>query len=279
MEGSKIIPFQEVTTLRIRDGEVFDFTHPLAEEEPLEIRIDGTLVGVIMRTPGHEKELAAGFCYSEGYVASFSDIGLIEHCTSEGKDVRNTINIRLSRPDALKRAIIAPTMPAFSGCGVCGRGAIEEIIRNIQPVEGKMRVPLSVLQKLSNAMESAQTLFQSTGSVHAAAIFDSTGKLLCCHEDLGRHNALDKVIGHCLIRGIDMTDKVLMLSGRASFEMISKAGISRIPVIASISAPTLQAVQLGETLNCTVIGFLRGRGMNIYTHKWRIAGIAEEQAA
>lgn len=269
----KFTPYQEVTTLRIRDGEVFDFTHPLAEEEPLEIRIDGNLVAVIMRTPGHEKELAAGFCYSEGYVTSLSDIGLIEHCTSEGKDVRNTINVRLSRPDALKRAIIAPTMPAFSGCGVCGRGAIEEIIRSIQPVEGKIMVSLSVLQKLNDALESAQTLFQSTGSVHAAAIFDRDGRLIVCHEDLGRHNALDKAIGHCLIRRIDLKDKVLMLSGRASFEMISKAAMSRIPVIASISAPTLQAVQLGETLNCTIIGFLRGRGMNIYAHKWRVEGL------
>lgn len=274
-----MIPFQEVTTLRIRDGEVFDFTHPLAEEEPLEIRIDGNLVAVIMRTPGHEKELAAGFCYSEGYVASFSDISIIEHCTSEGRDVRNTINVRLSSSNALKRQIIAPTMPAFSGCGVCGRGAIEEIIRKIAPIEGQIKVSLSALQKLNDSMESAQTLFQSTGSVHAAAIFDSVGKLLCCHEDLGRHNALDKAIGHCLIRGLDLTDKVLMLSGRASFEMISKAAMARIPVIASISAPTLQAVQLGETLNCTVIGFLRGRGMNIYTHAWRVAGLAEAKAA
>lgn len=272
-EESNYIPYREVTVLRIRDGEIFSFTHPLAEEEPLEIRIDGTLVAVIMRTPGHEKELAAGFCYSEGYVGSFSDIALIEHCTSEGRDVRNTINIRLSSPDALKRLIIAPTMPAFSGCGVCGRGAIEEIIRKINKVESMVKVKLSALQKLNDSMESAQTLFQSTGSVHAAAMFDNNGKLICCHEDLGRHNALDKVIGHCLIRAIDMTDKVLMLSGRASFEMISKAAMSRIPVIASISAPTLQAVQLGETLNCTVIGFLRGRGMNIYTHKWRIEGI------
>lgn len=273
IEGTNFVPYKEVTTLRIRDGEVFDFTHPLAEEEPLEIRIDGILVAVIMRTPGHEKELAAGFCYSEGYVTSFSSIALIEHCTSEGRDVRNTINIRLSSPDALKREIVAPTMPAFSGCGVCGRGAIEEIIRKINQVDSRVTVKLSALQKLNDSMESAQTLFQSTGSVHAAAMFDNTGKLLCCHEDLGRHNALDKVIGHCLIRGIDMTDKVLMLSGRASFEMISKAAMSRIPVIASISAPTLQAVQLGETLNCTIIGFLRGRGMNIYTHKWRIEGI------
>lgn len=270
---SNYIPYQEVTTLRIRDGEVFDFTHPLAVEEPLEICINGEVATTLMRTPGYEKELTAGFCYSEGYVAAFSDIAVMEHCTSEGIAVQNRVNVRLISADALKRKIIAPVMPAFSGCGMCGRVAIEEMIRKIEPVYDKTAVNLSALQKLNDSMELAQTLFQSTGSVHAAAVFDRSGKLLCCHEDIGRHNALDKAIGHCLIRRIDMTDKVLLLSGRASFEMVSKAATARIPVIASISAPTFLAVRLGESLNCTVIGFLRGRGMNIYTHKWRIEGI------
>jgi len=248
---------------------MFSFTHQVVIEEPLEIRIGDEAFVTLMRTPSLEKELVIGFCFTEGLIESLSDVLLLEHCgTASERGTHNVATVRLANPGKIEKP--SRNIEARTACGICSRATIEDLALDIPKNESALTVSIDVLSKLNAKMLEAQKLFSSSGATHAAALFTSDGELVVCAEDLGRHNALDKIIGHCIIRGIPTSDKVVMLSGRTSFELVMKASRAKIPVVASISAPTMLAVELSQRLGCTLVGFLRDEGFNIYTYPDRI---------
>ena len=249
-------------------------------EEPLEIRINDQPVAVLMRTPGAEKELAVGFCLSEGLIADLADIALVHHCgrtlptLMEDSEVsleesRNMVRITLSSPTAARDPHLDVVRLVRSGCG---RTDAEELASQLVPLDNDLRVQRKVLLKLTSTIKQEQEAYREAGGIHAAGIFTSHGELVTIREDIGRHNAVDKVLGHCLIQGITLKDKILVSTGRASYEMVTKAVRLGLPVAASLSSPTSLAVELAEHLNCTLIGYLRGQRMRVYTHAWRLEG-------
>ena len=246
-------------------------------EEPLEIVINGQPTAVLMRMPGNEKELAAGFCISEGYVRSAADILLIHHCglghpsptgrEPDALESRNRVEIRVT-PEGFS----PPEQPDVirlirSGCGAAEVSALSETLPHVSQ---KLSIPAHILLGLGREMRAGQQVHREVGGTHAAALFDRTGKVVALAEDIGRHNAVDKVIGRSLIWGTPLTDRVLVTSGRASYEMVVKAIRVGIPVVASVSAPTSLAVQLAQDRGLTLVGYLRGGRMNVYTHAHRI---------
>lgn len=250
----------------------------VAIEEPLQIMIDGRPVAVLMRSPGREKDLAAGFCISEGLISRFDDIGVIQHCgTSTGQpdagngdpaESRNVVNILTvrrdeSRPDPRHEVVRL----IRSGCG---RTDPVELAATMVPLQSDARVPQSVLAGLSREINAYQETYRQSGGVHAVALFDTVGKLVALGEDIGRHNAIDKAVGFCLLRRIPLDDKILYSTGRASYEMVAKATRVGIPITVSRSSATTLAIDLADELNCTLIGYARGDRMNIYTHSERI---------
>ena len=249
----------------------------IVTEEPLEIRVDSRSVAVLMRTPGREKELAAGFVLGEGLVADLMDIALIRHCgravsteTSEGDPLdesRNLVDVRLI-PGARGPVDVTDAAQLIrSGCGRTGVGALVE---NLTPVDSQAKSSFEVLQRLLGQITRQQTAYRAAGGIHAAAVFTTEGKYVIVSEDIGRHNAVDKAVGHCLLRGITLKDKMLVSTGRASYDMVAKGARLGVPIIASISSPTSLAVELADALNCTLLGYLRGKTLNVYTCGWRI---------
>lgn len=249
-------------------------------EEPLEIRINDQPVAVLMRTPGAEKELAVGFCLSEGLIAAMTDIALIHHCgqtlpplmtdsETELEESRNLVRITLASPAASRDPRLDVLRLVRSGCG---RTDAEELASQLTPLDNNLRVRRNVLLKLTAAIKQEQGAYREAGGIHAAGIFTRHGELVAIREDIGRHNAVDKVLGHCLLQGITLKDKILVSTGRASYEMVTKAVRLGVPVAVSLSSPTSLAVELAEHLNCTLIGYLRGQRMRVYTHAWRVEG-------
>jgi FdhD protein len=264
---------------RIRNGERREVDDPVILEEPLEIVLNGQPVAVLMRMPGDEKELAAGFCLSEGYVRDPQDILLIHHCgrshpapTAGGEetfDSRNRVTLRVV-PEGLLRPCGADVVRLIrSGCGAAQITALAD---ELPTVDGSLSVHSSTLLGLGRAMRERQTIHREVGGTHAAALFRADGRMVAIAEDIGRHNAVDKVIGHCLLRGTDLAQLVMVTSGRASYEMAAKAIRVAIPLVASVSAPTALAVQLAQDRGLTLIGYLRGSSMNVYTHPQRVVG-------
>ena len=250
----------------------------VAIEEPLQINIDGRPVAVLMRTPGREKDLAAGFCITEGLIDRFDDIGVILHCGSamalpeaeagDSGDSRNVVDITTTRqgePGHDPRHDVLRLVR--SGCG---RAGPEELANTMAPLHANTQVPQSVIASLSREVLSGQETYRQSGGVHAVAIFDLAGELIAVGEDIGRHNAIDKAVGYCLMRRIPLDDKILYSTGRASYEMVAKTVRAGIPTMASRSSATTLAIDLAEQLNCTLIGYVRGDRMNIYTHPERI---------
>ncbi len=247
-------------------------------EEPLEIRLDGRTVAVLMRSPGMEKELAAGFCLGEGLVADLMDIALVRHC---GRAVAD----ELAEGDALdesRNRVDVMLMPGSVGSAGqqdvaklirsgCGRSDVQALAENLSPVEADVRVGLDVLSHLPARITRQQAAYREAGGIHAAALFDLEGRAIVVCEDIGRHNAVDKAMGYSVLRGIPLYDKLLVSTGRASYDMVAKGVRLGVPIMASISSPTSLAVELAETLNCTLLGYLRGKTVNIYTHGWRIS--------
>lgn len=249
-------------------------------EEPLEIRLDGRTVAVLMRTPGMEKELAAGFCLGEGLVASLKDVALVRHCgrrPEAGPEVeadpldesRNRVDVILTPGVQRPKAPTDAVQLIRSGCG---RTEVTALLQDLEPINGQVEVQQEIIPRFLGQITRQQTAYRTAGGIHAAAIFAPTGQLLTVCEDIGRHNAVDKATGYCLLRGIPLQDKVLVSTGRASYDMVAKAVRLGVPIIASISSPTSLAVELAEGLNCTLLGYLRGKTLNIYTHCWRIVG-------
>ena len=246
----------------------------LAAEEPLEIRIGKNPLSVTMRTPGHDVELAAGFLFTEGLVQRREQIVALENVTSEDDGKRgNVVRAELSSealPDfeKLRRHFFAA-----SSCGICGKASIDAVrSRLLRTPNPDFRVAPNLIVRLPEALRSAQDVFERTGGLHAAALFDAEGKLLIVREDIGRHNAVDKVVGWALLNGlIPLSDCVLLVSGRGGFEIIQKAIVAGIPVVASVSAPSSLAVQLARELRLTLIGFLRGNRFVVYAGEDRVA--------
>jgi len=245
----------------------------VAHEEPLELQIQGVPVAVVMRTPGHDEELALGFLLTERVVAGAAEVASIRHCTTarspeaEGNVVRVVLREGVEPPlERLRRNLYAS-----SSCGVCGKASIENAVGVGGPVAAEPRFAPRVLYGLPNALRAQQAAFASTGGLHAAALFDAEGRLAFVREDVGRHNAVDKLVGAAARAAIPIAEHGLFVSGRVSFELVQKAAAAGIALVAGISAPTSLAVRAGETLGVTVIGFVRGATMNVYSHARRIA--------
>jgi FdhD protein len=245
-------------------GEPSELTDEIAAEEPLEIRIAGEPVSVTMRTPGHDLELVAGLLLSE------SLIGLDERPVLRHEHP-NVVNVALWYGDDKRLAAIRRTLPVSTSCGLCGKSSIDSVHQHFPPLEDDVTVARSGFQRMVEALAAAQQAFERTGGVHAAALFDRDRKLLVAREDVGRHNAVDKAIGHALLAGLlPLAGATLFVSGRASFEIVQKALGARIPIVAAVSAPSSLAVQLAAESGQTVVGFVRGDRCNVYSHPERV---------
>lgn len=243
----------------------------LATEEPLEIRVRGQNIAITMRTPGHDEELAAGFLVTEGLIYDRDDVKEIVHCkNAEAARLRNTLNVFLAPNVEIDIKSLTRHVFASSSCGVCGKATIESVRQNFDPIESSLRVSPDIIISLPNILRKTQVTFNQTGGLHAAAIFDTKGKLVVCREDVGRHNAVDKILGYGFLNDIQFRDHILMVSGRASFEIMQKALAARLPILAAVSAPSSLAVDFAQENGQTLIGFVRGETMNIYTHPERI---------
>jgi FdhD protein len=247
----------------------------LATEEPMEIRVAGpgqqpVPFAVAMRTPGNDFELAAGLCLTEGLIAGADDLDGIAYCLGlEHEQMFNVVTVRLRVPvpdDVRERRYLAN-----SSCGICGKAALEEIEVRCAPVGAGPTVAASVLGTLPDLLAQHQRVFDQTGGLHAAARFASDGTLLHAREDVGRHNALDKLIGDALLeRQLPLVDDVLLVSGRLSFELVQKAAVAGLSVLCAVSAPSSLAVAAAEQLGQTVVGFLRDGRFNVYSHPGRV---------
>jgi FdhD protein len=270
-------PPQRVKTTEVvewNEGRERRIPDDLAVEEPLEIRIAGAPVTITMRTPGDDFELAAGFLYAEGIVGRPDDITRISYGRgSDGRPTGNVVDVvlrpeRIVDVEALERHFVAS-----SSCGICGRASIESVRgRRTPPPNGGFSINPDLLTCLPEALRSAQRVFGRTGGLHAAGLFDGNGKLVAVREDIGRHNAVDKVIGEALLDGgVPLSERLLLVSGRGGFEIVQKALVAGVPILASVSAPSSLAVQLARDGGLTLIGFLRDRRFVVYSHANRVA--------
>jgi FdhD protein len=249
-----------------------EFDDVLAAEEPLELRVEGRPLAVVMRTPGHDRELAAGFLLTEGVVKSAKDIFDITMCVAPGAAGEgNAVDIALTHPDSFDFERLTRHVFTSSSCGICSKASIETVLKRRKPLHDEVRVKASVLLALPQRLARKQETFKTTGGLHACALFDAGGKLLQVREDVGRHNALDKLLGWALLeKRTPLHGHLVLLSGRASFEMLQKAQAGGIPVVAAISAPSSLAVDFARESGQTLVGFLRGRSMNVYAGVERI---------
>jgi FdhD protein len=263
------------------DGAREETTDVLAVEEPLELRVEGRPLAVVMRTPGADRELAAGFLLTEGIIKSAKDLFDITACvapSAAGKG--NAVDAALANPGALDFEKLTRHVFTSSSCGVCSKATIDAVMKRRKPLEDEVRIAASVLLSLPARLARAQTAFKQTGGLHACALFDAAGKFLAVREDVGRHNALDKLIGWALLeKRTPLRGHVVLLSGRASFEMMQKAHAAGVPVVAAISAPTSLAVEFARESGQTLAGFVRGRSMNLYAGAERIVARASGRAA
>ncbi|RKN35115.1 formate dehydrogenase accessory sulfurtransferase FdhD [Streptomyces hoynatensis] len=275
--------------LRIRDGALTERADTLVAEEPLEIRVNGRQLAVTMRTPGDDFALAVGFLVSEGVLATPGELSRVTYCAGatgpEGGNTYNIVDVRLAGepagsagsagfPEAdLDR--LARRVYTTSSCGLCGKASLDAVRTTARwplPLTGGPRLDPGVLAALPERLREAQRVFARTGGLHAAALCAADGRLLDVREDVGRHNAVDKVVGRALERGLlPLSDTVLLVSGRASFELVQKAVMAGIPVLAAVSAPSSLAVDLAREAGVTLVGFLRGSSMNVYAGAGRLA--------
>lgn len=261
------IPLVTYNPIHVHAGQCRRIENAICQEIPLEIRVNGTPHVTLMRTPGLERELAIGFCFTDDLIASVDEIAGIECLSASDSPYMTAVNISIPGGAGKKSAQNAPLKSA-SGA-VNKTDILDNILHNVSPISSRKTFDLSVLDELPDKLNAGQTLRSKCGSTHGAAIFDDAGTLLCCTEDIGRHNGLDKLIGSILLNRIETWDKILMLSSRASFEMIQKAVRIAIPVVGSISAPTDFALRVADRLQCAYVSFPKNEGFLIYTHAWR----------
>lgn len=273
-------PFYKLTAIEMTGREHARRDIELIVEEPLEIRLNGVPYATIMRTPGFEMELAAGFCLTEGMIDSLAEVLTMGFC-AEAENVGNIVNVmtvtaavttgRKSQEAAAPRKASGRRLESRSSCGLCGVTMLEDINRVLLPLAEGPRIPIADIVRMQYRMIEEQALQVRTKGAHAVALVRVDGMPVVVREDVGRHNALDKAIGHALLNGIDCSGCVAILSGRISFEMAQKAIRARIPIVAAVSAATALAVDLAERLNCTLIGRLREDSLSVYTHEERLA--------
>jgi FdhD protein len=260
----------------VRSGEAVARPETLVVEEPLEIRVNGAPLSVTMRTPGSDFELAQGFLLTEGIVTQRADIDRVQYCRGTGDDGLNTYNVLdVSLADGVLMPDIDMTRNFYttSSCGVCGKASLEAVRLSSRhsPGDDPVTVHADALGEMPNRLRAAQKVFASTGGLHGAALFGPTDEMLVVREDIGRHNAVDKVIGWALEQDrVPLAGTVLLVSGRASFELTQKAVMAGIPVLAAVSAPSSLAVDLAAESGLTLVAFLRGASMNVYTRPDRV---------
>lgn len=241
----------------------------LAAEEPLEIRVRGRAISTTMRTPGHDTELAAGFLLTEGVVQRAADLLKIEPCGRN--ESGNVLNVLLAPEVHVDFDRLTRHLFTGSSCGLCGKATIDAVCGQASPLRSQASIAAETLARLPEIMRRAQPTFDRTGGLHAAALFDTAGDLIVAREDVGRHNAVDKVIGHMLLKDAAPPDEhVLLVSGRVSFEIVQKALAGRIAIVAAVSAPSSLAVAFARQAGQTLIGFLRDQRMNVYSHPSRV---------
>jgi FdhD protein len=265
MSESPAIQALELT--RYEDGAHARVQDELAVEEPLEIRVEGKSVAVVMRTPGHDRELAAGFLFSEGIVQSAREIFDITTCvTAEPAAKGNIVDVGLTNPGSADLGKLTRHVFTSSSCGICSKTSIETVLARRPALSSAgLRVTAELIASLPAKLARHQETFRKTGGLHACALFSAAGELLEMREDVGRHNALDKLVGWALLqKRLPLGETILLLSGRASFEMVQKAHGAGIPVLAAISAPSSLAVALAREARMTLVGFIRGKAMNLY---------------
>ncbi|HKA13478.1 MAG TPA: formate dehydrogenase accessory sulfurtransferase FdhD, partial [Myxococcota bacterium] len=254
----------------------------VAREEPLEIQIGGTPLAVVMRTPGHDAELALGFLLSERVIAAREDVLSVRHCREvrgpEAAD--NVVRVVLAEGVSVDWEALRRNLYASSSCGVCGKATIDNALACAPPVDDASRFTAAFFPPLPDRLAAAQPGFARTGGLHAAGLFDAAGRLLAAREDVGRHNAVDKVLGWTLARRRwPLSGHALLVSGRISFEIVQKALAARIPVVAGVSAPSSLAIALAERAGIALVGFLRGSAFNVYGHASRVQASRSEPKA
>ena len=265
----------EAVVLRVREEHTHRRSDALVTEEPMEIRAGGPdqeplPVAVTMRTPGADFDLAAGFLFTEGLIRSPADVASIAYCELPPEEQHfNVVTVRLTRPfDPPPRA---RGFVSTSSCGICGKATLEDVEVRCAPLSPGPTVSRAVVGGLPAALRSAQRIFDRTGGLHATGLFDPSGDLDVVREDVGRHNAMDKVVGAALLAGrLPLADRIAQVSGRLSFEIVQKAAVAGIPVMCAVSAPSSLAVRAAERLGVTVVGFVRDGGFNVYAHPERI---------
>jgi FdhD protein len=267
--------FHGVGVTRVRGGVRTDDRDRAATEEPLEVRLHDRPFAVIMRTPGADRELAAGFLLAEGVLKTADDLGTIEYCTDPtAEHPENIINATLvnGTAESLDRFLAGRrNVTTNSSCGMCGRLTIESLKTDLPPLVVPWTVPASTIVEIPDRLRKAQAVFDETGGLHAAGLFTREGALETIAEDVGRHNAVDKVIGRMVMQErLPLVNHILFVSGRTSFEIVQKAFLAGIPMLAAVSAPSSLAIDLAEECGITLIGFLRGQNFNIYTHPGRV---------
>ena len=253
----------------------------MAVEEPLEIRVEtleagrrvSRSVSVTMRTPGHDFELAAGFLFAEGILRFRDQVREIAYCSAEEPQEYNLVSVRLREGVVLDPGLLSRNFYTSSSCGVCGKASLEAVeIKGCEPlVSGALRLEGDLVARLPEVLRGGQAAFQRTGGIHAAGLFDAGGGLRTLREDVGRHNAVDKVVGHALLEGeTPLHERVLVVSGRTSFEIMQKALVAGIPVVVAVGAPSSLAVDMARRFNMTLVGFARGAVFNVYAGGERI---------
>jgi FdhD protein len=266
-----------VRRLEVAPDQIRWISDELATEEPLELRLvagnEHRTIAVTLRTPGNDFELAAGFLFGEGVIQRRSEIKRIAYCVEKGQEQRyNIVNVELRSQALPKLPTLERHFFTTSACGLCGKASIESLsARGLSPVSGDATISAKVLRGLPEKLRKAQRLFDLTGGLHAAALFDLEGNLIGLREDIGRHNAMDKLVGWAFLQGkLPLAQCIVVVSGRASFELVQKALTAGIPIFASVSAPSNLAVDLAASFGMTLAGFLRGERFNVYAHPERI---------
>jgi FdhD protein len=265
LKTTEVVEWNEGRERRLQDD--------LAAEEPLEIRVGGSALTITMRTPGDDFELAAGFLYAEGIVGGPDAISRLSFGRGpDGRISGNVVDVVLREPRALDIAALQRHFVASSSCGICGRASIDALrARDMPAPNGAFRIAPDLLTHLPVVLRAAQRVFGRTGGLHAAGLFDADGRLVGVREDIGRHNAVDKVIGDAVLHGgLPLSERVLLVSGRGGFEIVQKALVAGVPVLASVSAPSSLAVQMARDGGLTLIGFLRDRRFVVYSHPDRV---------
>ena len=261
-----------VNRMAVRPGGIRESEDRVAAEEPLEIRVGGRPLAVVMRTPGDDTALAAGFLLTEGLIRGPEDIERVAHCTDvPPAAMSNVIDVTLGPgvPDPLERG--RRNFYASSSCGICGKSSIEEVRQQAAPLPAGGTIAPDALPRLMPALRSAQVTFERTGGLHAAGLFRFDGTLVATAEDVGRHNTVDKIVGGRLLLGDwPLGDRLLLVSGRVGFEIVQKAWLAGIPAIAAVSAPSSLAVELAHEARMTLVGFLRGEDYNVYAGPERL---------